>query len=81
MDLSVFFNDVRVKSRKTHIVMQSVGVESEQFKGFQVPVKVDDEGNPAVELFPANQKAEMESWGWKQLFPTTEPVDAKVKKA
>jgi hypothetical protein len=79
MDLSVFFNDDRVKRFKTHIVMKSVGVESDQFKAMQTPIKRDEYGNPVVEIFPAKQREEMEAIGWELVLPTAEPTDAKVK--
>lgn len=82
MDLSVFFDDDRVKRFKTHIVMKSVGVESKQYKGYQVPPKKDSDGNPAYELFAVKNQAEMEALGWVLVKPVSEPTDAiKTRKA
>jgi hypothetical protein len=79
MDLSVFFNDDRVKKFKTHIVMKSVGVEAgEQYKGYSIPPKKDGEGNQVYELYPVKNKKAMESLGWVEVKPVPEPTDAKT---
>jgi hypothetical protein len=79
MDLSVFFNDPRVKQFKTHIIMKSVGVEAgEQYKGYAIPPKKDGEGNQVYELYPVKNKAAMESLGWIEEKPVPEPTDAKT---
>ena len=79
MDLSVFFNDDRVKKFKTHIVMKSVGVEAgEQYKGYSILPKKDEDGNQAHELFAAKNKAAMESMGWVEVKQIAEPSDAKA---
>jgi hypothetical protein len=77
MDLSVFFNDDRVKKFKTHIVMKSVGVSAgDQYKGYAIPPKLDENGNQAYELYAAKNKEAMESLGWVKVDPTQEPTDA-----
>jgi hypothetical protein len=82
MDLSVFFNDPRVKQFKTHIVMKSVGVEAgEQYKGYSIPPKKDENGDQVYEIFPAKNKAAMESLGWVEVKQVPEPTDAKTRKA
>jgi len=82
MDLSVFFNDDRVKKFKTHIVMKSVGVEAgDQYKGYSIPPKKDENGDQVHELYPIKNKAAMESLGWVEVKPVPEPTDAKTRKA
>ena len=79
MDLSVFFNDDRVKKFKTHIVMKSVGVEAgEQYKGYAIPPKKDENGDPAHELFAIKNKQSMIDLGWVEVKPVPEPTDAKT---
>jgi hypothetical protein len=79
MDLSVFFNDDRVKKFKTHIVMKSVGVEAgDQYKGYSIPPKKHKDGSQVYELFPIKNKAAMESLGWVEVKPVPEPTDAKT---
>jgi len=79
MDLSVFFNDDRVKKFKTHIVMKSVGVEAgEQYKGYSVPPRLDSEDKQVYSLFPAKNEEAMNAWGWVKVLPVPEPTDAKT---
>ena len=82
MDLSKLFNDDRVKRFKTHIVMKSVGVESKEYRGWQIFPKKDSEGNPAHELYAVKNKAEMELLGWVEVKQVADPTDAiKTRKA
>ena len=77
MDLSVFFNDDRVKKFKTHIVMKSVGVEAgDQYKGYAIPPKKDKNGDQAYELFAIKNKQAMIDLGWVEVKPVPEPTDA-----
>ncbi len=76
MDLSKLFNDDRVKKFKTHIVMKSVGVESKEYRGWQIFPKKDSEGGPAHELYAAKNREEMELLGWVEVKPVPEPADA-----
>jgi len=79
MDLSVFFNDDRVKKFKTHIVMKSVGVEAgDQYKGYAVPPKKDENGDQVYDVFPTKNEAAMNAWGWVKVLPVPEPTDAKT---
>ena len=76
MDLSELFNDDRVKRFKTHIVMKSVGVESKEYRGWQIFPKKDSEGNPAHELYATKNREEMELLGWVEVKQVTDPTDA-----
>ena len=82
MDLSKLFNDDRVKRFKTHIVMKSVGVESKEYRGWQIFPKKDSEGNPAHELYAVKNREEMELLGWVEVRQVADPTDAiKTRKA
>ena len=76
MDLSKLFNDDRVKRFKTHIVMKSVGVESKEYRGWQMFPKKDSEGNPAHELYAIKNREEMELLGWVEVKQVADPTDA-----
>lgn len=76
MDLSKLFNDDRVKRFKTHIVMKSVGVESKEYRGWQIFPKKDSEGNPAHELYAVKNREEMELLGWVEVKQVADPTDA-----
>ena len=80
MDLSKLFNDDRVKRFKTHIVMKSVGVESKEYRGWQIFPKVckneDGTFSPAHELYATKNREEMELLGWVEVKQVADPTDA-----
>lgn len=65
------------------IPMLSVGIKQPS-PGDLIPPKLDLNGQPALELFPRNQKREMETLGWEEYKITAPPAGAKkapVKKS
>ena len=80
MDLSKLFNDDRVKRFKTHIVMKSVGVESKEYRGWQIFPKVckneDGTFSPAHELYATKNRVEMELLGWIEEKEVADPTHA-----
>jgi hypothetical protein len=59
--------------------MKSVGVEAgDQYKGYAIPPKKDENGDQAFEIYAVKNKAAMESLGWVEVKPVPEPTDAKT---
>jgi len=78
MDLSSLFDDPKVK-KGTHVVMKSVGLEKGgDLKGWIHAPKLNDNNEPAHELYPVNRVKEMEKHGWQLVKQVKEPTDAKT---
>ena len=80
MDLSKLFEHKGVK-QGTHIVMKSIGLQQAgSFRGWIHPPKVNENGEPAHEVFAKKNQKAMEAQGWQKVEQVAEPKAAASKK-